>query len=195
VSESRQLRAAIYARVSTADQQYAMQLTEVCEYVARMGWEPVEYAEQASSVKKRPQLERLMADARVKKIDVVVVWKLDRFARSLSQLIDYIQDLDRAGVRFVAITQGIDTDRRNPASRLLMQILGAIAEFERALIVERVKSGLAQAKRQGRVGGRPKKIFRRDEALRLKGEGKSIREIAGLLEVPRSTVHAALKAS
>ena len=195
MSESRQLRAAIYARVSTADQQYAMQLTEVCEYVARMGWEPVEYAEQASSVKKRPQLERLMADARVKKIDVVVVWKLDRFARSLSQLIDYIQDLDRAGVRFVAITQGIDTDRRNPASRLLMQILGAIAEFERALIVERVKSGLAQAKRQGRVGGRPKKIFRRDEALRLKGEGKSIREIAGLLEVPRSTVHAALKAS
>jgi putative DNA-invertase from lambdoid prophage Rac len=189
----RKLIAAVYARVSTADQSYAMQFAEVRQYVERMGWEIREYPEQASSVKRRPQFDRMLADARERKIDIVVVWKLDRFARSLTQLIDSLQILDSAGVRFIAVTQGLDTDRRNPASRLLMQILGAIAEFERSLIVERVRAGVAEARRKGKQLGRPRKIFRRDLAQEMKSAGKSLRQIARELGVAVMTVSDALK--
>jgi DNA invertase Pin-like site-specific DNA recombinase len=206
---TRPLIAAIYARVSTEDQNYDMQLREVREYVGRMGWQAVEYAEKVSSVKRRPVLSRLMEDARHHKIDVVVVWKLDRFARSLQQLIENVQALDSAGVRFIALTQGIDTDRRNPASRLLLQILGAIAEFERGIIVERVTAGVRSYKADyaaGRVGKertsksgknlaphRPKRVFRRDLAAKMRADGKSFRSIAKELGVPVSTIVDALK--
>src|SRR5947209_10921614 len=168
---TKSLKAAIYARVSTEDQNYEMQLVEVRQYAERMGWEVVEYTEKMSAVKKRPVLDRLMDDARLKKIDIVLVWKLDRFGRSLSNLIQNILLLDGYGVRFIAVTQGIDSDSKNPTSRLMIHILGAVAEFERSIIVDRVKSGMAEAKRKGKHCGRPVKIWRRDHALDLKEQG------------------------
>lgn len=204
------LTAAIYVRVSTQEQSNDMQFSELREYAARMGWTSVvEYVEKGSSVKKRPVLERLMADARMRKFDIVLVWKLDRFARSLQQLVANIQLLDSFGVRFIAATQNVDTDQRNPASRLMLHILGAVAEFERGLIVERVKAGVAQHRADyaaGRVGkekhtrsgkdlpsGRPKRIFRRDLAAQMREEGKSFRTIARELGVPLATVADALR--
>lgn len=180
--------AAIYVRVSTLDQHDAMQYTEIRDYCKRMGWDTVEYSEKISSVKRRAELARLMADARLKKFDVVLVWKLDRFARSLQQLIANIQLLDSFGVRFIALTQGIDTDKNNPASRLMLHILGAVAEFERGIIVERVKAGVAEAKRQGKHCGRPAKVFRRDQVAVLREKGLSWRAIAKKLGVPLTTV-------
>lgn len=203
------LTAAIYARVSTDDQNCGMQLTELRQYAERMNWQLVEYTEKASSVRKRVVLDKLMADARMKKFDVVLCWKLDRFGRSLQQLITNIQALDTFGVRFVCPTQGIDTDKQNPASRLMMHIFGAVAEFERALIVERVKAGLAQYKHDfaaGKVGRerasrsgknmaphRPQRIFRRDEALELREIGLSYGAIAKRLSIPKQTVVDAIK--
>lgn len=184
------MTAAIYARVSTEDQDCSMQLTELRGYCARQGWASVEYIEKASGKagSKRSVLARLMADAAMKRFDVVVVWKLDRFGRSLHHLIDNVQALDQAGIRFVAPTQGIDTDNRSPVGRLLLHIMGAFAEFERALIVERVRTGVAEAKRQGKHCGRPRKIFRRDQALELHAAGRSYREIARIMQIGLGTV-------
>lgn len=185
--------AAIYVRVSTADQKHEMQTTELRQFAARMGWEIVEYSEKASSVKLRPVLERMMADARLRKFDVLLVWKLDRFGRSLQQLTTNILTLDSLGIRFIAVTQGIDTDKQNPMSRLMLHMLGAFAEFERAIIVERVNAGIVEAKRQGKHCGRPKKIFKRDGALELRKQGLSLRGIAAKLGVPLTTIAAALR--
>jgi putative DNA-invertase from lambdoid prophage Rac len=192
--EPRTLTAAIYARVSTLDQKTDMQLTELRAYIARMGWTAVEYQEKMSSVKHRPVLERLLTDARLRKFDIVVVWKIDRFARSMKQFTDNVLILDQAGVRFIAPTQGIDTDKQSPTGRFLMQILAAFAELERNMIVERVRAGVAEAQRQGKHCGRPKKIFRRDEALRMKAAGASLRVIAKTLGIPLTTVADALRA-
>jgi len=200
--------AAIYARVSTDVQHDAMQLSEVRGYCQRMGWTPVEYREKVSSLKVRPEFERMMADARARKFDAVVVWKIDRFARSTKQFTDSVMSLDAAGVRFIAVTQGIDTDKQSPTGRLLMQILAAFAEFERAIIVERTRSGIAEYQRAhqaGEVGkarhsksgkdmpcGRPRKVFRRDLAEQMRARGDSWRAIARELGVAQATIRKAL---
>jgi putative DNA-invertase from lambdoid prophage Rac len=182
--------AAIYARVSTTDQDCAMQLSELRGYVKRMGWDPVEYVEQASGKagSKRPVLAKLMRDANEKRFDVLVVWKLDRFGRSLQELIASVQKLDNRGIRFVVPTQGIDTNNESPTGRLLLHVMGAFAEYERTLIIERVKAGVAEAKRAGKHCGRPQKVFRRDDALALRDKGLSLRAIAAKLDVKLSTV-------
>jgi DNA invertase Pin-like site-specific DNA recombinase len=185
----------MYIRVSSQDQNHDMQGTELRGYAERMGWQVVEYPEKMSAAKRRPALERLMEDARLRRIDIVLVWKLDRFARSLKQLMDNITLLDSYGVRFICMTQGVDTDRQNPAGRLMMQIFGAFAEFERSLIIERVRSGMAEAKRQGRHVGRPAPIWRRDEAFALREKGCSFREIAAKLGRPESSIRRALKSA
>lgn len=185
--------AAIYARVSTLDQNHDLQTNELRSYCQRMGWDCVEFTEKASSVKKRPVFNRMMEDARLKRFDVVVVWKLDRFARSLRQLCDHIASLDSYGVRFLCLTQQIDTDKQNAAGRLMMQMLGAFAEFERSIIVERTVAGLEAAKRRGVTLGRRKRIFRRDLAFDLRAQGLSYRRIAAELEIPVMTVVDALK--
>lgn len=187
--------AAIYARVSTDDQNPQMQLSEVRSYAKRQGWKVVEYVDKGISGTKRsrPGLDACMEAARLKKVDVVLVWKLDRFGRSLSNLIENILLLDSYGVRFVAVTQGIDTDSKNPTSRLLLHILGAIAEFERSMIVERVKSGMAAAKRNGKHCGRPKGIWRRDQARNLRAQGLSWREISKKIGVPEASIRRALQ--
>jgi DNA invertase Pin-like site-specific DNA recombinase len=185
------MRIAVYARVSTTDQDCSMQLRELRDYAGRQGW-PVfqEYIDHGISGAKavRPALDRLMADARLKQFHAVVVWKIDRFGRSLSQLVGNVQLLDSYGVRFIAATQGIDTDQRNPTGRLLLHILASLAEFERETILERVHAGIAAAKAKGKHCGRPNRTFRRDEAVRLRNDGMSWRKIAAQLDVPVSTL-------
>jgi putative DNA-invertase from lambdoid prophage Rac len=188
------LVAGLYVRVSTSDQKHDLQLAELRAYADRMGWRVIEYAEKISGVaKKRPVLERLMDDARLRKLDVVLVWKLDRFGRSLSQLIENIMLLEGYGARFIAVTQNLDTDKQNPAGRLMLHIFGAVAEFERSLIVERVRAGVNEAKRQGKHCGRPSRVFRRDEALRMRASGASLRAISKELGVALSTLADALR--
>src|SRR5580658_4731578 len=135
------MRCAIYARVSTTDQNCAMQLSELRAYVKARGWKLAgEYVDTGWSGAKasRPQFDRIMQAARLRKVDCVLCWKLDRWGRSLSNLLASLKELKGLGVRWIAITQGLDTDRDNPVGELLMHILASVAEFERSMIQERV---------------------------------------------------------
>jgi putative DNA-invertase from lambdoid prophage Rac len=188
------MNAAIYARVSTTDQTNAIQIRELKEYVERRGWELAgTYQDQMSGAKaSRPGLDQLIADARRRKFDVVVVWKLDRFGRSLVHCVSGIQELASLGIRFITITQGLDTDQSNPASKLLMHILAAVAQFERELIRERVSAGMRAAKahgtKTGNAIGRPRRIFNREEVVRLRETGLSIERIASQMRIGVGTV-------
>jgi len=192
------MNVALYARVSTSDQDCALQLLELRQVARNRGWAIVsEYVDQGWSgrTNDRPALNRLMDALPYGGIDLVLVWKIDRFGRSVADLVRNIQILEAAGVRFCAVSQGIDTDQSNPTARLQLHILAAVAEFEAELIRERVKAGVEHAKkvgtRSGNPIGRPVKVFRRDEALRLRAGGKSIREIARQLHVGKGTVERA----
>jgi DNA invertase Pin-like site-specific DNA recombinase len=149
-------RAAIYARVSTFDQEPENQLQELRRYVEARGWTAGEYVDRGVSGAKdrRPALDQLVADARRRRFDVLVCWRLDRLGRNLKHLVGLLDDLEVLGVAFVSLAEGIDAT--TPAGRLQMHILGAIAEFERARIAERVKAGLARARAQGKRLGRPR---------------------------------------
>ena len=151
------MKAAIYARVSTIDQTCEMQLRELREYCSRRGWLVfADYVDTGWSGTKasRPELDRLMRHAVEHQFDCVVVWKLDRFGRSVLNLVESLNKLASAGVRFIATTQSIDTDESNPTSKLLLYILAAVAEFEREMIRERVMAGLKSAKHRGKQLGR-----------------------------------------
>jgi DNA invertase Pin-like site-specific DNA recombinase len=144
-------RVALYARVSTSNghQDPEMQLAELREYAGRRGWEIVgEYTDQGVSGSKesRPELNRLMIDAHLRRFDAVLVWKIDRFGRSLKHLVNALADLGAYGVAFISLRDNIDLS--TPSGRLMFQIIGAMAEFERALIQERVKAGLRNAHRR-----------------------------------------------
>jgi DNA invertase Pin-like site-specific DNA recombinase len=204
-----QVSAALYARVSTVDQKCEMQIRELKEDLARRGWDPWMYVDMESTRKRRPELERLLADAAAGKLHCVVVWKLDRFGRSVQELCANIAALDRAGVRFLVPSQGIDTDKRNPTSRLLLHVLAAIAEFERDLIQERVASGIKRYREDfaaGKVGkavhsrsgkdlpvGNQHAVFDREKARKLRRAGLTIRVIAWKLKVPKSVIGRAVK--
>lgn len=202
------MRCAIYARVSTEDQNWELQVSELSDFIQRQGWERVDYLEKESTRKRRPVLEQLLEDARQKKIDIVLVWKLDRFSRSVRELHENLAALDRAGVRFISHHQLIDTDQRNPVSRLILNILASVAEFERDLIRERTKAGVAEYRRafdSGRVGktksrhsksgkdlahGRPKRTFRRDLVAEMRERNPPVpwRQISKELGVPIGTL-------
>jgi len=146
------------------------------------------FDEVASGAKeKRPVLEHLLQCARLRQFDVVIVWKLDRFGRSLRGCLDHIAELEALGIRFIAVTQGLDTDKSNPVSRFMVNILAAAAEFERELICERVRAGLAARKAKGLPLGRQRKVFRRDLVLQMKAEGKSLRQIAQEMGISKAT--------
>jgi putative DNA-invertase from lambdoid prophage Rac len=189
------MRAALYARVSTSDQNCEMQLRELREYAHRRGWEVAgEYVDTGWSGAKasRPQLDRLMLDASRRDFDAVLVYKLDRFGRSVRNCLDGIEALRTHEVRFLAVSQNIDTDESNPTSRLMLHILAAVGEFERELIRERVSAGMRSAKaqgtRSGKAIGRPRRVFDRDEVLRLRQDGISFAKIARQLKVGIGTV-------
>jgi len=173
-----------------------MQLTELRAYVARMpGWTATEYLEVESSVKRRPVFERMMADARAKRIDIVLVWAIDRFARSMKQFVATVLELDAAGVALRSVTQNISSDQRDPMGQFVLGLFGLLAELERGIIVARVRAGIAEAQKQGKHCGRPARVFRRDQAEEMRAQGMSWRAIAREIGVPQSTIRAALEAS
>ena len=177
------MRAAIYARVSTLGQEPENQLEEVRRYVSARGWTAVEHVDRGVSGarEKRPALDALLTGARRKRFDVLVVWRLDRLGRSLRHLILLLEELSALGVGFVSLHEGIDAT--TPAGRLQMHILGAIAEFERARISERVRAGLQRARAQGTKLGRRRNTRLPEGAP----AGLTVRQAAVLWGVSRST--------
>ena len=175
-------RAAIYVRVSTVEQETDLQEVELKEYCERRNWDYIIYRDRGQSGAKdnRPALLELMQDVRKRKVDVIVIWALDRLARSLKHLLTIADECKTLGVDIVCLKQNIDTTL--PAGRLTFQVLGAVAEFEREMLRERVKAGMAQAKRSGKRIGRPAlRHFssREVERLRtLRAQGKSVRQLA-----------------
>lgn len=175
-------RAAIYVRVSTVEQQTDLQESELQEYCNRRGWEAVLYRDHGQSGAKqdRPALSSLLGDLRKRKIDVILVWSLDRLARSLKQLLTIAEDCKLLGVDLVSLKQSVDTTL--PSGKLTFAILGAVGEFERAMLIERVKSGMAQARRAGKRIGRPAlRHFSPVELERirtLRTQGTSVRKLA-----------------
>jgi DNA invertase Pin-like site-specific DNA recombinase len=134
-----------------------------------------------------------MAAARRRAIDAIVVWKIDRWGRSMPGFVASVQELRSLGVRFIAVTQNIDTDESNPTSKLLLNLLAAFAEFERELIVERTRAGLQRARREGRVGGRPKLVCDRSKVLQLTADGLTMREVSEELDISAASVCRILK--
>lgn len=248
------MKVAIYARVSTLDQNCDLQDRELREFLDRRAWglaeisapskwtvhefkprpdkqgKPTnecatcrnvalhalhtgrfaEYVDSGWSGTKasRPELNRLKQDAREKRFDCVIVWKLDRWGRSVTDSLASIKELRRLGIRWIAITQNLDTDQSNPMAELMLNIMAAFAEFEREMIRERTMAGAKgylKAYEDGEIGktrnsrsgknlppGRPKRIFRRDEAAKLREMGHSWRAISKQLGVPASTLREAL---
>jgi len=206
------MKVAVYARISTHDQNCELQLRELKAHADRERWQIIEiYNDVMSGAKaRRPGLDRLLAEAQAKRFDCVLCWKLDRFGRSLVDCLNNIQQLERLGIRFIAVTQGLDTDQKNPASRFLLHVLGAAAEFEKSLIAERSHAGRLRYQQDfenGRVGlsvnsrsgrnlapHRPKKVFDRHRVVELRSQGLSMRQIAKTLGVGLGTVSRTLQA-
>jgi DNA invertase Pin-like site-specific DNA recombinase len=176
------MRATIYARVSTFDQEPENQLAELRRYAAAREWTVAEHVDRGISGAKdrRPALDALLADARRRRFDVLVVWRLDRLGRNLRHLITLLEELNALGIAFVSLNEGIDAT--TPAGKLQMHILGAIAEFERARIAERVKAGLQRARAQGKRLGRPRKA-----RAAIAVPGGSVRAAAQAWGVSKST--------
>ena len=183
------MRAAAYARVSTADQTCENQLIELRRYVEGRGWTAVEFVDDAVSGTKdrRPALDRLVADARRRRFDVLIVWRLDRLGRNLKHLVTLLEELQAVGIAFVSLGEGIDCT--TAAGRLQLHVLAALAEFERARIAERVRAGLARVRASGKRLGRPAASPALADILRT--GHLSVRDAAQALRVSRSVVHRA----
>ncbi len=182
---------ALYARVSTLDQSCEMQLGDLRRYVSRFG-QSCEYVEigVSGAQRRRPQLDALMKDARKRLFDVVLVWKFDRFARSVKHLVDSLEEFRALGIDFISFTEGVDTT--TPSGELLFHIMGAVAQFERDLIAERVRAGIAHARAMGKRIGRPRADIDVEQARHLRNQGHSLRKVAQALAVPVSRVRRAL---
>jgi DNA invertase Pin-like site-specific DNA recombinase len=190
-------RIAVYGRVSTDAQNHASQLHEVRAYVRRR-WpkaEVTEYLDKASGARfSREGLDALMREVRQGRVDVLAVYKLDRLGRSLQHLAQIIGELETHGTALAATSQGIDTSESNPAGRLQMHVLAAVAEFERSVIRERINAGLAAARERGAILGRPRTLHRHKSAVaKLSRRGLSGRKIAAKLNLPAGSVFAVLK--
>src|SRR5450631_2577366 len=179
-------RVAIYARVSTTNhgQDVTVQTRELQQFAEARGWCLVDsYLDLgiSGSKDKRPELDRLMADAHRRKFDVVIVWKFDRFARSVSHLLRALETFNALGIAFVSLSEQMDTT--TPAGKMVFTVLGAVAELERSLIVERVRAGLRNARAKGKRLGRPRKIVDAGRIAALRGQGLSVRAIASALGI------------
>lgn len=186
------MRIALYSRVSTTNhgQDPEVQLRELREFCQRRGWDVSrEYVDAGISGAKerRPELHRLMTDARKRRFDAVVVYRYDRFARSLRHLVNALDEFSALGIDFVSIHEGVDTS--TPNGRLVFGIFASIAEFERELIRQRVKSGLAAAKARGRRLGRPCVRIDAKQAKELRAAGLSYPAIAAKLGTSFGTIY------
>jgi DNA invertase Pin-like site-specific DNA recombinase len=184
---------AIYGRVSTTNgQDVSMQTRELEQFVTARAWSLCDsYLDVGISGAKdrRPQLDRLMADARRRRFDVVLVYRYDRFARSLRHLVNALEEFRALGIEFVSIHEGVDTT--TPNGRLIFGIFASIAEFERELIRERVKSGLRNARAKGRKLGRPRVPVDLAKIARFRAQGLAWKAIAARLGVGEGTVRRA----
>lgn len=191
------MRVALYARVSTLNGQSPdMQLRELQEYCAVRKWTVVgSYVDEGVSGSKesRPQLNRLMADAHRRRFDAVLCWKIDRFGRSLKHLVNALADLDAYGVAFVSLKDNLDLS--TPSGRLMFQIIGAMAEFERALTQERVRAGLRNARANGKRLGRPRAMVNVAQIASLRAAGTSWAAISRQLGIGVGTAVRALQQS
>ena len=182
-------RVPLYARVSTLNgQDPEMQLSELREYASRRGWSITrEYVDQGVSGSKesRPELNQLMADAHRRKFDAVLVWKIDRFGRSLKHLVNALADLCAYGVAFISFRDNLDLS--TPSGRLMFQIIGAMAEFERSLIQERVRAGLRNARAKGKKFGRPRADVDSDRVVALRSDGLSWSQVCRRQNVSKGT--------
>jgi DNA invertase Pin-like site-specific DNA recombinase len=189
-------RVAIYARVSTTNhgQDATLQTSEMRQFADARGWKLAdEYVDKGVSGAKdsRPELNRLMADAHKRRFDVVLVWKLDRFGRSLRHLVNALAEFESLNIAFVSLSDNLDLS--TASGRLMFNIIGAMAEFERALIQERVRAGIRNARAKGRRLGRPRKAVDTASILYLRSQGHSLRQIASQLRVSVGLIHATLK--
>jgi DNA invertase Pin-like site-specific DNA recombinase len=189
------LRVALYARVSTNNGQHPeMQLSELREYADRRGWQVAgEYVDEGVSGarERRPALDRLWADSRKRKVDAVVVYRYDRFARSLRQLVNALEEFRAMGIEFVSLHEGVDTS--TPNGRLVFGIFATIAEFERELIRSRVRSGLAAARANGKKLGRPHVAVDAAQVATLRASGASWKVISRELGIGVGTACRALQ--
>lgn len=169
-----------------------MQLRELREYCGKRKWNIVrEYVDIGISgtKEKRPELDKLLEDAHRLKFDAVVVWKFDRFARSVSHLLRALETFRAQGIEFVSLSEQVDTS--TPMGKMVFTVLGAVAELERSLIVERVKAGIRNARAKGKKLGRPRKVANSDEINRLRAKGASWRAVGIALGVSSSTAFCA----
>ncbi|HHH31145.1 MAG TPA: recombinase family protein [Polyangiaceae bacterium] len=187
-------RAARYVRVSRTEQKLSLQLDETAELIRRRGWSLVDtFTDQGVSGAKRqrPELNRLLDQARRRTFDILVVWRSDRLFRSLKHMVVTLDEIGALGVDFVSVSEPFDTT--TPQGRLLLHLVAAMAEFERELIRERTRAGLAAARRRGVSLGRPPVEIDMDEVMLMRSKGMSIRQVAKALGVSASSVHRALK--
>jgi DNA invertase Pin-like site-specific DNA recombinase len=187
------LKIAMYARVSTINgQDPEMQLRELREYAEKRKWTVFrEYVDVGVSGAKerRLELDKLLADAHRRKFDAVIVWKFDRFARSVSHLLRALETFRARGIEFVSLSEQVDTS--TPTGKMIFTVLGAVAELERSLIVERVRAGLRNARSKGKRLGRPRKIGNSDQIKLLRAKGASWRAVGIALGVSPSTAFSA----
>jgi DNA invertase Pin-like site-specific DNA recombinase len=194
--KTKALRVGVYARVSSSDQNSKLQIDEIREAAHQRNWKIIgEFIDDgvSGSLKARPALDRMMAEARAGRIQAVVTWRLDRLGRSLSNLLELLDELASLHVGFVSIKDtGIDTT--SPQGRLMIALIGAFAEFERQVIRERVVSGIRLAQKSGVHCGRPRKSFDITPVLALFNEGHGLKSASRLMGLSRSTLRRHLRA-
>jgi len=187
------MRVAFYARISTTNhgQDVTLQTRELRQFASARGWQVVgEYIDAGVSGAKdsRPELNRLMADAHKRHFDVVCVWRFDRFARSVSHLLSALETFKAVGIDFVSFSEQMDTS--TPAGKMVFTVLGAVAELERSLIVERVRAGLRNARAKGKTLGRPRIAVDVSRIANLRAQGLSWPGIAREMGVSVGSVYA-----
>jgi DNA invertase Pin-like site-specific DNA recombinase len=187
------MRIGIYARVSTKDQSCKLQLRDLRAYCAARGFDLTrEYVDvgQSGAKDSRPELDKLMGDARKRQFDAVAVWRFDRFARSTKHLLTALEEFRALGIQFISYQENMDTS--SPLGQAMFVIVAAVAQLERDLIRERVSAGIRNARANGKTLGRPKSSVDRERILELKAQGQSLRQIAANLGVGYGTVRARL---
>ncbi len=190
------LRVARYCRVSKLDQDPALQDHETGQLAAARGWEIVEtYLDHGVSGarERRPALDKMMCDARKRRFDAILVWRSDRLFRSLRHMVETIEELAGLGVGFVSAREPLDTT--TPSGKLMLHLVAAFAEFERSVLIERVRAGLAVARRKGKRLGRPRVRVDVERARELRGGGMPLRAVARELKVGVATLCRALDAA
>jgi DNA invertase Pin-like site-specific DNA recombinase len=187
------MRIAIYARVSTKDQSCDLQLRDLRAYCSARGFNLIgEYVDvgQSGAKDSRPELDKLMGDARKRQFDGIIVWRFDRFARSTKHLLAALEEFRSLGIQFISYQENMDTS--SPLGQALFTIVSAVAELERNLIRERVSAGIRNARANGKRLGRPISGVSRERILQLKTDGLSLRQIAISLGVGYGTVRSRL---